>query len=260
MSHMYWRENASLWYEFKHNSFNAFNNDLYTGDLLFINWQNDNIWDHVYIITGWDYINNNWEPRLSAHSNNRQNITYRQFLNMLINLVFQMKLLISKVYISIIMFGKQKVLLSCLFLIIFSLINLFIYQIWKFSFYRQFSTEKKARNWVIDNIKLKNKNKLKSSYCIEQTMGNSTIDSSFEVFWGEINKENWDQININDSLEKSNYNFKIGNIKNEKGQNGNRFFVTQNRFINKDSFLQTEYFCFEPNEFVTSTDNLEFKN
>ena len=46
--------------------------------LLFADWNRDGTWDHAMIITGWDNINRHWEPRLSYHSEDRNNIPFAQ--------------------------------------------------------------------------------------------------------------------------------------------------------------------------------------
>lgn len=46
--------------------------------LLFADWNRDGTWDHSMIITDWDWINGHWEPRLSYHSDNKDNIPFSQ--------------------------------------------------------------------------------------------------------------------------------------------------------------------------------------
>ena len=47
-------------------------------NLLFADWERDGTWDHSMIITGWDLIDGHWEPRLTYHSNNQENIAFSQ--------------------------------------------------------------------------------------------------------------------------------------------------------------------------------------
>ena len=77
MGHIYWYENTGTYLEFDSIGYSIFD-PLQTGDLLFADWTRDGTWDHAMIITGWDNINGHWEPRLSYHSEDRNNIPFAQ--------------------------------------------------------------------------------------------------------------------------------------------------------------------------------------
>ena len=77
MTHMYYRENTGYWLEFDNSGYSIFD-PLQTGDLLYADWTRDGTWDHSMIITGWDWIGGHWEPRLTYHSNNQENIAFSQ--------------------------------------------------------------------------------------------------------------------------------------------------------------------------------------
>ncbi len=74
---MYWYENTGTYLEFDSMGYSIFD-PLQIGDLLFADWEIDGTWDHSMIITGWDNINGHWEPRLSYHSDNKDNIPFSQ--------------------------------------------------------------------------------------------------------------------------------------------------------------------------------------
>lgn len=84
MTHMYFRENTSIWFPFKYGDYNYLNNNLFLGDLLYVDWTNDGTYDHVLTISGWYFRSptGNWEPKISAHSNNRQNIDWTDFIQL----------------------------------------------------------------------------------------------------------------------------------------------------------------------------------
>lgn len=77
MDHMYYYENTGYWLDFDSSGYQIFN-PLQTGDLLYADWNRDGIWDHSMIITGWDWINGHWEPKLSYHTTDRLNIPFAQ--------------------------------------------------------------------------------------------------------------------------------------------------------------------------------------
>jgi hypothetical protein len=77
-SHMYYYENTSFYSEFEYN-YRLFD-FLQSGDLMFIDYQRDGVFDHAMTITGWDSINGHWEPRLTYHTRNVDNIPFAQVL------------------------------------------------------------------------------------------------------------------------------------------------------------------------------------
>jgi hypothetical protein len=83
MSHMFWHENTSIWYTFNYGEYFYLDSKLFTGDLIFMDWQNDGVYDHVYVITGFDFNYNtkHWEPRLSAHDQNRTDDSWSVVIN-----------------------------------------------------------------------------------------------------------------------------------------------------------------------------------
>jgi Putative amidase domain len=70
MNHMYSNENTGNWLDFDSQGYSIFD-PLYSGDLVFLDWDRDGSFDHTTIITGWSWISGHWEPKLSYHSNNR---------------------------------------------------------------------------------------------------------------------------------------------------------------------------------------------
>lgn len=63
-----------------HNQYLQFGT-LQTGDLIFVDWEGTGNYGHVYIITSWEVINGHWEPRISGHSTNRNNISWQEMLS-----------------------------------------------------------------------------------------------------------------------------------------------------------------------------------
>jgi hypothetical protein len=66
--HMYHYENTSFYHEFNGN-YRLFD-FLQSGDLLFMDFNNDGTFDHAMTITMRDKINGHWEPRLTMHTVN----------------------------------------------------------------------------------------------------------------------------------------------------------------------------------------------
>lgn len=76
MIHMYNYENTGPWLYFSNSGYSIFD-PLLTGDILIAG--DANGWQHAMTITGWDSINNHWEPRLSYHSNDNRDLPFAQF-------------------------------------------------------------------------------------------------------------------------------------------------------------------------------------
>ncbi len=87
------------------------------------------------------------------------------------------------------MFGKN-IFIGFIVVIILLIIILFTFQIQQYNFYKQFETTKQVQDWVIENIKNKDKSKLKLIYCIDPMPNlndyNKYLDSAFEMFWENV--------------------------------------------------------------------------
>ncbi len=84
MKHMYYNENTSAWMPFMYGNNSVFNGTIDRGDPIYVDWNNDGIYDHVLMITGWDSPSpangNNWKPYISAHSADRQNVAWETWI------------------------------------------------------------------------------------------------------------------------------------------------------------------------------------
>lgn len=77
MNHMYYRENTSTWLDFSVSGYDIFN-PMQIGDLLYADWDGNGLWDHSMVITGWNIINGHFEPKLTYHTTDRDNITFAE--------------------------------------------------------------------------------------------------------------------------------------------------------------------------------------
>jgi Putative amidase domain len=88
MNHFYNYENTGTWKLFKNSQTSVrkevFNNQLYLGDYIYVDWTGDGIYDHVLIISGWvwDLGLQAWMPTVSSHTGDRSNISWNYFMQL----------------------------------------------------------------------------------------------------------------------------------------------------------------------------------
>ena len=172
------------------------------------------------------------------------------------------------------MSGKN-IFIGASIVIILLIISFFTLQIQQYNFYKQFATTKQVQDWVINKIKTKDKESVYAVYCVDPMDVDYDIYEKsrrnlFEIFWNDLTKEDWSQTTIqnvgNNDLQR-NYTFAVKNIKNQKGEIGNRHFEYQNRYNNRFSYLPLisdvfvqEYFCFVSNRFQNLEESYKFEN
>lgn len=165
------------------------------------------------------------------------------------------------------MSGKN-IFIGASIVIILLIISFFAFQIQQYNFYKQFATTNQLQDWIISGVKNKDRAKVRVPYCIEQKIGNSTLESSFERFWNDIITEDWSQVEIKSAdknASQKNYTFAVKNIKNQKGEIGNRYFGMQSRYKNRGfpilvQIFSQEYTCFDPNGFKNLEESYKFEN
>jgi hypothetical protein len=151
-----------------------------------------------------------------------------------------------------------------------SVVILVIYQFHQAKMYDNFATTEKLVDWVVNSAKNKEKAKMRLPVCLEPSMeiSVSDVDSAFEMFWENVKIEDWSQtsiknMSIND-LQK-NYTFAIKNIKNQKGEIGNRYFTVESRYKNRGfpilvQIFSQKYLCFQPNSFMNLDESYKWEN
>ena len=172
-----------------------------------------------------------------------------------------------------IMSGKN-IFIGASIITILLIVSFFTLQIQQYNFYKQFATTKQVQDWVINKIKIKDKKSIYAVYCIDPMPNmddyNKYLNSSFQVFWNDLMTEDWSQItiqNVNYNDLQINYTFAVKNIKNQKGEIGNRYFGMQPRYRNRfthlpiisDVFVQ-KYFCFASNRFQNPEESYKWEN
>ena len=156
------------------------------------------------------------------------------------------------------------------FFISLSVVILVIYQFQQAKLYDNFATTEKLVDWVINGVRNKEKVKMRVPACLEPSMERSSndVDSAFEMFWENVKTEDWNQINVKNMSKDDlqvNYTFAIKNIKNQKGEIGNRYFRVESRYRNRGfpilvQIFSQKYLCFQPNGFMNLEESSKFEN
>ena len=153
-----------------------------------------------------------------------------------------------------------------------SVVILVIYQFQQAKLYDNFATTEKLVDWVINGVRNKEKVKMRVPAYLEPSMERSSndMDSAFEIFWENVKTEDWSQINVKNMSKddlQTNYTFAIKNIKNQKGEVGNRYFAVESRYRNRFTYLHIisdvftqKYTCFDPNGFMNLKESSKFEN
>ncbi len=167
---------------------------------------------------------------------------------------------------------RRLIFIGLSFFAFLSVVILVIYQFQQVKIYDNFTTTQKLADWIISGIKNKDRAKVRVPMCLEPSMERSSqdVDSAFEVFWESVQTEDWSQINVknvNKEGLQTNYTFAVKNIKNQKGEIGNRYFGMQPRYRNRFTYLPIisdvftqQYSCFEPNSFMNLEESYKFEN